>query len=175
MDKPTLTREIIDNLEPGQIADILVAQHITGECVHEWVYHHCCHYTDAEKATFEARAARIKELRTQGVIGRTSRNWPITECSKCDTGGGTSAFTQPGGITCPRYTTDIALAWEVVNLITQAGHTVYTRSYRDEGCGCTVLTHWNVELAVEAPTIPLAICKAGLLWVVEVTRDVSER
>jgi hypothetical protein len=73
--------------------------------------------------------------------------------------------------TLPDWPASIAAAWELVDDMDNNGKWVQMRTpFIDDGywCGCTPkgITGWNgtPDLWMNAPTAPLAICKAWLAW-----------
>jgi hypothetical protein len=77
-----------------------------------------------------------------------------------------------GGVSYPPdWPASIAAAWELVDDMDNNGKWVQMRTpFIDDGywCGCTPkgITGWNgtPDLWMNAPTAPLAICKAWLAW-----------
>lgn len=67
----------------------------------------------------------------------------------------------------PRYSTDLAAAWLVVERLTQKGYGVSVDTFPDVS-GCSILKPedggcWESIAIVKATTVPLAICRAALL------------
>lgn len=74
-------------------------------------------------------------------------------------------------VTCPRYSTNISAAWEVMErlkIITKVAGTNTIRIYPTLGIGVNIMGLNEPEEWIVADTASLAICRAALLTVLEI-------
>ena len=70
-------------------------------------------------------------------------------------------LTPRGPRMCPAYSTDIAAAWGVVEWFTRRSYTVALHTTHSDGWVCSIRGALLADTA-QAPTAPLAICRAAL-------------
>jgi hypothetical protein len=127
----------IDTMEAGSELDALVA-----EKVMEWNGTHDVQYVDLD--TWYSWCKNCGKLGEDGEIG----HWE-------------PGMDQPKGCAVPpRYSTDITAAWEVVEKMPRLELIKYPGGHFFAGTGYADEDGWEFE--AEAPTAPLAICRAAL-------------
>ena len=133
-----MTRDEILNMQAGRELDALISMHIFGK-------------------NPELRMDFTTKTSTELCIAHYSYSAPVHVFK-----------TQDGYFSVlPRYSTDIAAAWQVVEKLRETMYFVSISASAD--CGASWLCEWTTaDTAIDfvrAGTMPLAVCRAALLAV----------